>query len=137
MVEFKFLTHFLVNHLTDPVYYYYSLRVFHLSLSDSKFLQVSRTLLSILADLRNAVVWMVFTRPFISLSSSPFTDLLVTVLRAPITIGIIIYYFHVPQFFQFPSKIKVLILLLTFFQFYTVVIRNSKIYNFASSLFCC
>ena len=32
--------------------------VFHWSLSDSKFPQVSRTLLSILADLNNAVVWV-------------------------------------------------------------------------------
>ena len=37
--------------------------VFHWSLSDSKSPQVSRTLLSILAVLNNAVVWMVSTRP--------------------------------------------------------------------------
>ena len=37
--------------------------VFHWSLSDSKSLQVSKTLLSILADLNNVVVWMVSTRP--------------------------------------------------------------------------
>ena len=40
-----------------------TLMVFHWSLSDSKFPQVSRTLLSILAVLNNAVVWMVSTRP--------------------------------------------------------------------------
>ena len=33
---------------------------------NSKFLQVSRTLLSILADLHNEVVWMVSTCPLIS-----------------------------------------------------------------------
>ena len=37
--------------------------VFHWNLSDSKSPQVSRTLLSILGDLNNAVVWMVSTRP--------------------------------------------------------------------------
>ena len=39
------------------------LMVFHWSLSDSKSPQFSRTLLSILADLNNAVVWMVSTCP--------------------------------------------------------------------------
>ena len=63
--------------------------VFHWSLSD-KSPEVSWTLLSILADLNNVVVWMVSTRPIISKSSSPFTNPLVTVPRAPITIGIIV-----------------------------------------------
>ena len=61
--------------------------VFHWSLSDSKFPQISRTLLSILANL-NAVVWMVCTHPLTSKSSSPFINPLVTLLRALITIGI-------------------------------------------------
>ena len=64
--------------------------VFHLSLNDGKSPQVSRTLLSILAVLNNAVVWMVSTRPPISKSSSPFSNPLVTVLNAAITIGIIL-----------------------------------------------
>ena len=64
--------------------------VFHWSLSDSKSPQVSRTLLSILAVLNNAVVWMVSSRPATSKSSSPFSNHLVTVPNAPITIGIII-----------------------------------------------
>ena len=64
--------------------------VFHWSLSDSKSLQVSRTLLSILAVLINAVVWMVSTRPPTSKSSSPFSNPLVTVPNAPITIGVIV-----------------------------------------------
>ena len=68
--------------------------VSHWSLSD-KFSQVSRTLLSILADINNAVIWMVSTRPVISKSSSPCTNPLVTVPRAQITIGIIInFMFH-------------------------------------------
>ena len=64
--------------------------VFHWSLSDNKSPQVSCTLLSILDVLNNAVVWMVFTCPPNSKSSSPFSNPLVTVQRAPITIGIIV-----------------------------------------------
>ena len=56
------------------------LKVFHWSLSDSKYPQVSRTLLSILVDLKSAVVWMVSTRVLISDSSSPIARHLVTVL---------------------------------------------------------
>ena len=64
--------------------------VFHWSLSHSKSPQVSRTLLSILAVLNNAIVWMVSTRPPASKSSSPFSNPLVTVPNTPITIGIIV-----------------------------------------------
>ena len=62
----------------------------HWSLSDGKSPQVSRTLLSIPADLNNAVFWMVSTLPVISESSSPFNDPLVTVPKASIIIMIII-----------------------------------------------
>ena len=69
--------------------------VFHWNLSDSKSSQVSRTLHSILAVLNNAVVWMVSTRPPTSKSSSPFSNPLITVPNAPITIGmIVICMFH-------------------------------------------
>ena len=108
--------------------------VFHWRLSDSKSPQVSRTLLSILAVFNNAVVWMVTTRPPTSQSSRPFNKPLVTVPKAPITIGIIVtFMFH--SFFQFSSKVEVLISLFTFFQFYSVVSRDSKVDNFADSLF--
>ena len=77
--------------------------VFHWGLSDRKSPQVSRTFLSILAVLNNAVCWMVSTRLPTSKSSSPFSNLLVTVPNAPITISIIVTcMFH--SFFQFPSK---------------------------------
>ena len=70
--------------------------VFRWSLSDSKSPQVSRTLLSILADLSNAVVCMVSTRPLISKSSSPCISPWVTVSRPPITHGIIVtFMFHI------------------------------------------
>ena len=61
---------------------------FSTGIRDSKFPQVSRTRLSILADLNNAVIWMVSNCPLISKSSSPSTNLLVTVPSALITIGI-------------------------------------------------
>ena len=69
--------------------------VFYWRLSDSKSSQASRTLLSILAVFNNAVVWMVSTRPPTSKSSRPFNNPLVTVPKAPITIGIIVtFMFH-------------------------------------------
>ena len=67
---------------------------FHWSLSDSKSPEVYRTLLSILDFLNNAVVWGVSTRPPTSNSSSPLKNPLVTVPKAPITVGIIVT--HVP-----------------------------------------
>ena len=77
---------------------------------------------------------MVSTRPPTSKSSSPFSNPLVTVPNAPITIGIIVIcMFH--MFFQLPSKVEVFILLFTFFQFYSVVSRDSKVDYFVSSLF--
>ena len=107
--------------------------VFHWSLSDSKSPQVSRTLLSILSVFKNAVVWMVSTRSPTSKSSRPFNNPLVTVPKAPITIGIIVtFMFH--SFFQFSSKVKVLISLFTFFQFYSVVCRDRNVDNFADFL---
>ena len=66
--------------------------------------------------------------------SGPFSNPLVTVPNAPITIGIIVTcMFH--SFFQFPSKVGVLVLFFTFFQFYSVVSRDSKVDYFAGSLF--
>ena len=108
------------------------LMVFQWRLSDIKSLQVSRTLLSILAVFNNAIVWMVSTQPPTSKSSRPFNNPLVTVPKAPITIGIIvIFMFHSLFFFQSSSKVKVFISLFTFFQFYSVVSRDSKVDNFA------
>ena len=85
--------------------------VFHWSLSESKSSQVSRTLLSIFAYLNRVVVLMVSTRPPASMSSSRINNLLP---KIPITIGIIVtFMFRI--FFQFPSKVKVRILLFNFF----------------------
>ena len=69
--------------------------VFNRSLSDRKSPQVSRTRLSILAVLSNAVVWIVSTRPPTFKYSRPFNNPLVTVPNAPITIGTIVtFMFH-------------------------------------------
>ena len=62
--------------------------VFHWSLSDSKSPQVSRTLLSILADCSNAVFWMVSILLLIPRFSKLFSNLFGTVPSAPTTIGI-------------------------------------------------
>ena len=71
------------------------LMVFHWSLSESKSPQVSKTLLSILAVFNNAIVWMTSTRSPTSKSSRPFNKPLVTVPKAPITIGMIVtFMFH-------------------------------------------
>ena len=104
--------------------------VFHWSLSDSKSPQVFRALLSILAILNKVLLWIVSTRPPTSKSSSPFSNPLVTVPNAPITIGIIVtYMFH--SFFNSLARSTYLSL----FQFYSVVSRDSKVDNVAISLF--
>ena len=63
------------------------LMVFHWRLYN-KSRQVSRTLLSILVDLDGALVWTASTCSIISKSFSPWTNPLLTVLRAPITVDI-------------------------------------------------
>ena len=81
--------------------------VFHRSLSDSKSPQVSRTRLSILTVLSNAVVWIVSTRPLTSKSSRPLNNPWVTVPNAPITIGTIVtFMFH--SFFNYLARSRYL-----------------------------
>ena len=79
--------------------------------------QVSRYFLSILVDLNDAAVWIVSIRPLIYKSFSPFPNPLVTVLRAPTTIGITVT-FMPNNFFNpergpgtYPSFLFLLILL--------------------------
>ena len=112
------------NNNNNNNYYYYSLEffnqrklmVFRWRLSDSKSPQVSRTLLSILAVFNNAVVWMVSTRPPTSKSSRSFINSLVTVPKAPITIGIIItFMFH--SFFNSLARSRYLSLFTYSFSF--------------------
>ena len=104
-------------------------------LSDSKSPQVSWTLLSILTDLKNDVVWIVSTRPLISKSSSSCINPLVTIPTAPIITGITdTFIFH--DFFNSLSRSRTylfyFLFLLTFVQFYFVVNQESKVYNSAS-----
>ena len=81
--------------------------IFHRSLSDSKSPQFSRTLLSILVVRNNVVVWIVSTRPPTSKSSSPLSNPLVIVSKAPITIYIIVtFMFHI--FFNSLAKSRYL-----------------------------
>ena len=99
--------------------------VLHWSLSDSKSPQVSRTLLSILAVLNNAVVRMVSTRPPTSMFSNPFDNLLVPVRKAPITISIIVtFMFHI--FFKFPKRVEVLYFFSQSFSFILLSDRTAK-----------
>ena len=70
---------------------------------------------------------MVFShRPLISKSSSPWTNLFITVPSTPITLIFNIFFFS--------SLVYILISLFAFFQFYSVVSRNCKIYYSACSL---
>ena len=69
--------------------------VSHWSFSACESLQVSRTRLTILADVHNAGVCMVCICPLISNSSNPFTNPLGIVPSTPTTIGITVtFMFH-------------------------------------------
>ena len=78
MVRFQFLAHFQVDNLTQPVIiiilYYFESFVFLWSLNINKSPIVSRTLLSILADLNDGVVWMVSCSAFIFKFLVPYTS---------------------------------------------------------------
>ena len=86
---------------------------FHWSLSDSKWPQISRTLLSILADLYNSVVWMVSVCPLIFKSSSPFINPFRIVPSASTTIGITVTFMFSSSF----SSLSYLPLFLLSFNF--------------------
>ena len=106
--------------------------VFHWSLNDSKSSQVSRTLLSILTVLHNAVVWMVSTRPPTSKSYSPFNNALVTVPKALISIGI--FMFH--SFFNSLARSRYVSFFSYFFSFILWLARTaeSTIFKFSFCL---
>ena len=105
--------------------------VFNWSPSDSRSLRVSWTLLSILADLNNAVVWMVSIPQPISNSSSSPTKPLVTVPSPPITIDIILtLIFH--NFFSSQAGSKSLSLFSL--SFYFVICRDYKVHLTAGFL---
>ena len=126
--------------VTKDYYYYLTIEslshqhwkiVSHWKMSDSKSPEVSRTLLSILADFDNAVVWIVSTPPLISKSSSPCNNALVTVPSASITIGITVTF----MFHSFSVLYQGLGTLFAFFQVYSIVGRNGKVQYLVRSLF--
>ena len=91
---------------------HHSLELFTSALADgfsleSEWQQVSRTLLSILANISNAVVWRVSAHPLISNFSRPLSNPLGIVPSVPITIGIIATYM-----FSFLARSKFLSLFL-------------------------
>ena len=111
--------------LTSPPPRLLDIYHFHFTaLSNSKSPQVSRTLLSILSDLYNAVVWMGFTHLIISKFPSPFINPLVTIPNAHITTGITVTFTFHSFFFNFQVRSKDL----SFFSL-------SFNFNLASSLF--
>ena len=68
------------------------------------------------SDLNSAIIWMVSTRVLISDSSNPFTNPLVTIPSAPITIGItVIFMFN--SFFNFLARSRYLSLFSPSFNF--------------------
>ena len=127
-------------HLTTYFYYLFShqvtLMIFHWSFRDSKSHHISRTFLCILAVLNYAVVSMVSTCPPTSNSSSLFNILLVTVPKAPITIGIIVtFMFH--SFFNSLAKSRYLFFFSHFFSFilWSAGTSKSTILQFLSLFF--
>ena len=114
-------------------------KFFTLALGDSllmeyKWQQVSSTLFSILADLSNTAVWMIFAHPLISNSSSCLKSLGI-ILGALITIRITVTsMFH--SYFSSLARSRWLSVFV-FFYFLSVVCRNDKIhYSLGSVLFC-
>ena len=105
--------------------------VFHWSLNDSKSYQVSRTFLSIQADISNALF---STSSLISNSSSPFTNSLEIAPSAQITSDIT-GSFMVRIFFSYFARSKYLSLFWLFLKFHSVVCWDSKVHYSASSLF--
>ena len=122
----------LEQQIFNYYFYFTHLRVFYTNVSwwfstgvlrDSKSPQLSKTLLNILIDLNNAIVWMFSSHPSIS---SPLVTL-------PSAIGITVTII----FCQFSGKVLVLISLFALLQFYPVVNQNGKVhYSLDSPFFC-
>ena len=90
---------------------------FHWSLSDCMSRYVSRTLLSILVVLNNAVLWMVSTHLLTCKSSTPLNSHLVTEPKAPITISTIVTYMFHSFFFNSLARSRYLSFFSYFFNF--------------------
>ena len=111
------------------------LMVFYWSLNDSKSLQESRTLLSILADINSVVVWMISTRPLISKPTLPFNNPSVTVPRAYNITGInVTFMFRI--FFNSFTRIRLLSLFSLSFNF-TLSSAGTAKFTILLVFFCC
>ena len=99
--------------------------VYHWGFHDCKCPQISRTLLSILASLNNAVIYMVST-PLISKSFNLFNNPLMTLQSAPITTDIIVT-FMFNSFFSSLARSKYLYFF-AFFQFFSETEEKSTIF---------
>ena len=109
---------------------------FHLGLSDRKSPQVSRTLLSILANLNNAVVLVVSTSLLVSKTSRflfLFTNPLGIAPSAPITISITVTY-KFQFFFSFLGRYWLLSSFSISFNFFSIVCRADKVHYLAGIL---
>ena len=98
--------------------YHYQLAVFHWRLSDSKSPQVSRSLLSIVANLNKAKVFMVSLLPLISYSATLLSK----------HANYYWYHCHVPVF-SAPWQDPSICLFFAFFHFHSVVCENSEIHQ--------
>ena len=109
---------------------------FYKSMSDSKSPWVFRTLLSILAVINNAVVWMVSTRSPTSKSSSPFSNPLVTVPKVTFTVGIIVTcMFH--SFFNSLARSRYLSFFSHSFSFILWSVGTAKLTSLHAFFCCC
>ena len=115
---------YIIHIMKIIVLLFNSLIVFHGSLSD-KSPQVTRTLLYILSDLNNAVVWMVWIL-LISNSSSLFSIPLGNLPSKPSTIGITVTPPMIYSFLISHERSKYLSIFFAFFYFHFVVHWNGK-----------
>ena len=99
--------------------------VFHGGPSDRKIPQVSKTFLSIIADLNNTLVWVVSSLPLISSnSSSLLAKSLGTAPSAPTTIGITV---TLMLHSLFSSLVQEILYVFVFFYFHSVVSCKGQI----------
>ena len=121
---FLLLTNFL--HQRSLFFFFCFFVFFYLSLSDYKSPLVSRTLLSILADLNYSVVWIVSILRLIFSSSSLFSKAFQSVPSAPTTTSITFTLMFHGFFLYFSGKVQVFLYLFTFFYFYSMLHWKGK-----------
>ena len=105
--------------------------VFHLSLRDSKTPQVSRTLLLILVDLNNTIIWIVSIRLLIPKSPSLFSKSSGDVSSAPVTIGMTVTF----MFHGINSLARSMYLFFFFFFFFHFVVHLDRKVNYTAGSF--